>query len=67
METASTLFLLTVVTVLALPFNLIAGLFGMNVGGIPLSGHRHGFVTIVGVVAAFTLAAAVFALRRRDQ
>ena len=25
------------VTVLALPINLVAGLFGMNVGGIPLS------------------------------
>ena len=31
------LFVLTVVTVLALPINLIAGLMGMNVGGVPLS------------------------------
>ena len=29
-----TLFTLTVVTVLALPINIIAGFFGMNVGGI---------------------------------
>ncbi|WP_199186376.1 CorA family divalent cation transporter, partial [Pseudoxanthomonas sp. KAs_5_3] len=31
------LFVLTVVTVLALPINILAGLFGMNVGGIPLA------------------------------
>jgi zinc transporter len=30
------LFVLTIVTVLALPINIIAGLLGMNVGGIPL-------------------------------
>jgi zinc transporter len=32
-----TLFTLTVVTVLALPINIIAGFFGMNVGGVPLA------------------------------
>lgn len=36
-QTNRTLFVLTIVTVLALPINLIAGLFGMNVGGIPLA------------------------------
>ena len=38
-----TLFTLTLVTVLALPINIVAGLFGMNVGGIPLAEHPHGF------------------------
>lgn len=38
-----TLFVLTVVTVLALPINLVAGLFGMNVGGVPLAETTHGF------------------------
>jgi len=42
-QTNRTLFLLTMVTVLALPINLVAGLFGMNVGGIPLNQHRYGF------------------------
>jgi zinc transporter len=60
-QTNRTLFLLTVVTVLALPFNLIAGLFGMNV-----TGHPHGFTIVVGLVTAFTLVAALLALRRRD-
>jgi len=42
-----TLFVLTVVTVLALPINLVAGLFGMNVGGIPLAQHKYGFLFVV--------------------
>lgn len=46
-QTGRTLFVLTVVTVLALPINLIAGLFGMNVGGIPLSENSAGFWVIV--------------------
>jgi zinc transporter len=33
-EFPRTLFILTVVTVLALPVHLVAGLFGMNVGGV---------------------------------
>jgi zinc transporter len=33
-ETGRSLFVLTIVTVLALPINIIAGLLGMNVGGI---------------------------------
>jgi zinc transporter len=59
------LFLLTLVTVLAVPFNLIGGMFGMNVGGIPLSGHPRGFAIIVAVVALCTSPAAWLALRRR--
>jgi zinc transporter len=50
------LFLLTVFTVLALPINIIAGLFGMNVGGIPLAQHPHGFWVVVGLVTALTVA-----------
>ncbi len=44
-----TLFTLTVVTVLALPINIIAGFFGMNVGGVPLSQDPEGFLDIGGV------------------
>jgi zinc transporter len=46
-QTNRTLFVLTIVTVLALPINLVAGLFGMNVGGIPLAQHRYGFFLVV--------------------
>jgi len=53
-QTNRTLFVLTVVTVLALPINLVAGLFGMNVGGIPLNQHRYGFVLVVGPLLVLT-------------
>jgi zinc transporter len=64
-QNSRSLFLLTVFTVLALPINIIAGLFGMNVGGIPLAQNEGGFWVIVGVVAAFTLAALWIVYRRR--
>ncbi|MFM2119972.1 MAG: hypothetical protein RL722_1440 [Pseudomonadota bacterium] len=59
------LFVLSVVTVLALPINIIAGLFGMNVGGIPMAQYEHGFLVIVLIVAVFTVVAAWFSLGRR--
>ena len=58
------LFILTMVTVLALPINLISGLLGMNVGGIPLRDHGLGFWIVVAVITAVTLAIARAATRR---
>jgi zinc transporter len=57
------LFLLAVVTVLALPFNIISGLFGMNVGGIPYADSGFGFWTILVVVVVVTGAVAVYVSR----
>ena len=67
-QTNRTLFLLTLVTVLALPINLVAGLLGMNVGGIPLANHRHGFLVVVIVLALITalLAHLLRLFRSRD-
>ena len=59
------LFVLTVVTVLALPINILAGLFGMNVGGIPLAEHKHGFWIVVAIVVSFTAGAAWLAFRKK--
>lgn len=59
------LYVLTIVTVLALPINLIAGLLGMNVGGIPMADAAHGFWVVVGIVAAFTVVAGWLAFRRQ--
>ena len=59
------LFVLTIVTVLALPINILAGLFGMNVGGVPLAQHPYGFWIVVAIVVTFTLLAGWYALRRR--
>jgi zinc transporter len=61
-----TLFTLTLVTVLALPINIVAGLFGMNVGGVPLAENHHGFWVMVGLVAAFTVVVAWWVVRRRN-
>ncbi|CAJ0806447.1 Zinc transport protein ZntB [Ralstonia flaminis] len=61
-----TLFTLTLVTVLALPINIVAGLFGMNVGGVPLADNHHGFWMMVGLVAGFTALIAWWVVRRRN-
>jgi zinc transporter len=65
-QTNRSLFTLTVVTVLALPINIVAGLLGMNVGGIPLAQEAHGFYVIVGIIVTFTVLAGWFAFRKRD-
>jgi zinc transporter len=53
-ETNRSLFLLTMVTVLALPINLVSGLFGMNVGGVPLGDDASGFWVMVTLIATLT-------------
>jgi zinc transporter len=59
------LFVLTMVTVLALPINLIAGLMGMNVGGLPLLHDADGFWIVVALVVALTTVAGVVVVRMR--
>ena len=66
-KSSPNLFTLTVLTVLALPINLMAGLFGMNVGGIPFAEHESGFWMVVGILATFTAGAAWLILRRRSE
>ncbi len=66
-QTGRTLFMLTGVTVLALPINMVAGLFGMNVGSMPLADHPHGFAVIVLVLLVLTALLAYIAFgKRRD-
>jgi zinc transporter len=65
-QTNRSLFTLTIVTVLALPINILAGLFGMNVGGIPFNQDPAGFWIIVGIIITFTVLAGWLAFRRRD-
>jgi zinc transporter len=64
-QTNRTLFVLTMVTVLALPINLVAGLFGMNVGGIPLAQHRYGFFLVVSPLLILTAFLAYWGLGKR--
>jgi zinc transporter len=61
-HTNRTLFILTLVTVLALPINLVAGLLGMNVGGIPLAQHHQGFMVVVSFLTVITGVLAYFFL-----
>jgi zinc transporter len=66
-HTNRSLFLLTLVTVLALPINVVAGLLGMNVGGLPLNQHPQGFMMVViGLTVVTVILAYIFLLRRRD-
>ncbi len=62
-ENGRSLFMLTILTVLALPINMITGLLGMNVGGVPLAQHQNGFWIVAGVVLAFTAIAGVIVVR----
>ncbi len=63
-QTNQTLFILTVVTVLALPLTIIPGMFGMNVRGIPFSEHDAGFWLVLLVVTAVVGLGAVLAWTR---
>jgi len=66
-HTNRNLFVLTVVTVLALPINITAGLFGMNVGGVPLAQQPWGFwIVALGVVGITALAGLIIFRRQRD-
>lgn len=66
-RSSRTLFILTVVTVLALPVNIVAGLFGMNVGGLPLAGSAHGFAVVVTALVLLTAVLAWLAFGRRGE
>ena len=53
-DNGRSLFVLTIVTVTALPINLVAGLLGMNVGGIPLAQHAQGFWIVLACTGLLT-------------
>ena len=59
-----TLFVLTVVTVLALPLTIIPGLLGMNVGGLPLRDHEGGFWIVLAIAMLVSGAGAWWAFGR---
>ena len=66
-RTNETLFILTVVTVLALPLTIIPGLFGMNVAGIPFAERAAGFWIVLALVICVVAIAATIASRLRDR
>ena len=48
--------ILTIVSTITLPFGLIAGLLGMNVGGLPGIQEPYGFVIVIGLMLAIAAA-----------
>ena len=44
--------ILTIVSAITLPFSLIAGLLGMNVGGLPGTQDPSGFIIVIVIMAA---------------
>lgn len=57
------LFVLSIATTTLLPITLITGIFGMNLGGLPLGDHPHGFAFVMAGIAAAVLLA-LWLLRR---
>jgi zinc transporter len=62
-RTNRSVFILTAVTVIALPINLTAALFGMNVGGVPYEHDHEGFWIIMGLLLLATALATWLVLR----
>lgn len=48
--------ILTIVSAITLPFGLIAGLLGMNVGGLPGTQDASGFIIVVALMFAIAVA-----------
>ena len=59
----NSLYILSLVSALLLPPSIIFGLFGINVGGLPLMGSELGFAVVVGL--GLLSSALVFMLMRR--
>jgi zinc transporter len=62
-ETNRNIYILTMFSAVFLPTTLIAGIWGMNVGGIPFSGSPNGFGVVGGLIAAFFALFAIVLLR----
>ena len=56
--------ILTIVSVIALPFGLIAGLLGMNVGGLPATNTPWGFAIVLVLMVIVALAELLYFKRR---
>ena len=64
-ESASSLYVLSVITVLLLPPTLVAGIFGMNTKGLPFTDNDTGFWWSMAILVA-SGAAAYWLLRRMN-
>jgi zinc transporter len=51
-QTNRSLHVLAIVTTVFLPASLVAGLFGVNVGGLPWAGEPSGFLWVIAIISA---------------
>jgi zinc transporter len=63
-QTNRSLHVLAIVTTVFLPASLVAGIFGMNVGGVPLVNDQSGFLSAMLIIAIAS--AVVYWLLRRS-
>jgi zinc transporter len=56
--------ILTVISAITLPFGLIAGLLGMNVGGVPGTQDPHGFIIVIILMAVIGAVELLFFKRK---
>lgn len=61
------LFALTVMAVLAPPIDILTGLFGMNVGGVPPAQNEQGFWVAAAAVASFIAVAGWLAFQSNSR
>jgi zinc transporter len=59
------LFFLSVITATMLPVNIITGIFGMNVGGLPWLQDARGFHWVTGIMVVAVVAVLLVLRRRR--
>jgi magnesium transporter len=57
--------LLTIVSAITLPLGLIAGLLGMNVGGLPGTTNRSAFLVVIGLMMVIAAAGYVYFRRKK--
>jgi zinc transporter len=57
------MYTLSVVAALMLPLGVITGMFGMNVGGIPLAENKDGFL-VIAILLTAVVALQVLIFRR---
>ena len=62
-HTNRNIYILTMLSAVFLPSTLIAGIWGMNVGGTPFSNSPNGFWVVGGLIAAFNALFAIVLLR----
>lgn len=60
-----TMQLLTIITVLTLPFTIVSGIFGMNFENMPLIHNKYGFIITMVITIGITLGEMFYFIRKK--